>query len=288
MGAYHSRTHKHADDLPLVWFEQGSHILIDAGRYGYLERTQPDSTLWQEGFWYGHPARVYCESTHSHNTVEIDGTSFDRRVEKPYGSAIVRAGRSGEIFFAEGHVRHQKSVRHSRTMVLLPRRWLLVADWLGDSKDVEHSFTQWWHFAEGSQILPLDEGLWQIAVPGLPKPLFVRSVSSHQLTSSVHVGETEPRLQGWWSPSDESLRPAAALGIKASQNQSTLSMLTLFSLEGAPAVSDSRISASGRSVRLDWEDSSFMNSLVIGRPSQPDKPMDLRHVTRELPAASAS
>ena len=86
--AFHSRTHKHADDLSFVWYDRGSEILIDAGRYGFLGRTETGSDLRNRGFWYSDPKRIYVESTHSHNTVEIDGMSYDRRKSPPYGSAI--------------------------------------------------------------------------------------------------------------------------------------------------------------------------------------------------------
>ncbi|QJW84688.1 hypothetical protein HK414_16235 [Ramlibacter terrae] len=33
--AFHSRTHKHADDLSFIWSDRGSDLLVDAGRYGY-------------------------------------------------------------------------------------------------------------------------------------------------------------------------------------------------------------------------------------------------------------
>ena len=89
-GAFHSRVHKQADDLSFVWYDRGADILIDAGRYGYLGRTKKGSELWNQGFWYSDPKRVYVESTRAHNTVEIDGRSFDRKRSKPYGSALER------------------------------------------------------------------------------------------------------------------------------------------------------------------------------------------------------
>ncbi|MBC7987562.1 MAG: heparinase II/III family protein, partial [Sphingomonadaceae bacterium] len=89
-GGFHSRVHKQADDLSMVWFEGGDAILADPGSYGFLGRTEPGSALHEAGFWYGDLKRVYVETTAAHNCVEIDGRSHPRRDAPPYGSAIAR------------------------------------------------------------------------------------------------------------------------------------------------------------------------------------------------------
>lgn len=55
IAGFHSRTHKHADHLSFVWFERGQEVLVDAGRYGYLGRTEPRSALAKQGYWYSNP-----------------------------------------------------------------------------------------------------------------------------------------------------------------------------------------------------------------------------------------
>src|SRR5699024_7670644 len=61
--AFHSRAHKHADDLNLVWYDKGQQILTDSGRYGYGELLPPDSPLRKEGFYYASAERQYFEGT---------------------------------------------------------------------------------------------------------------------------------------------------------------------------------------------------------------------------------
>jgi Heparinase II/III-like protein len=56
--AFHSRFHKQADSGSFVWHDRGSDILIDAGRYGYLGRTETGSALQKDGFWYSDPKRL--------------------------------------------------------------------------------------------------------------------------------------------------------------------------------------------------------------------------------------
>ena len=146
--AFHSRTHKQADDLSFIWYDRGAVILIDAGSYGFLGRTESGSDLWNKGFWYSDPKRIYVESTRSHNTVEIDGMSFNRRESPPYGSAIERWGETEDgLLFVETHALQFETVGHTRLLVLDPGNWLLVYDWLSDEAGAEHDFRQWFHFA---------------------------------------------------------------------------------------------------------------------------------------------
>ena len=156
---FHSRTHKHADDLSFIWYERGSEILIDAGRYGYLGRTKVKSDLWNRGFWYSDPKRIYVESTRSHNTVEIDGMSFDRRKSPPYGSAIEDWGEIPEgLLFVETRAPQLETMHHSRLLVLNPANWLLVYDRVWDDASEEHDYRQWFHFAPDLTVEPRDEG----------------------------------------------------------------------------------------------------------------------------------
>ena len=57
---FHSRTHKQADDLSFIWYDRGTEILIDAGRYGYLGRTETGSDLWNQGFLVFGPEENLC------------------------------------------------------------------------------------------------------------------------------------------------------------------------------------------------------------------------------------
>ena len=147
MAAFHSRTHKHADDLSFLWDDRVALVLVVSGRYGYVGKAEQGSRLWKDGFWYSDPNRVYCESTRAHNTVEIDGRNYVRKGAKPYGSAIKRCGSVGELFYSECEVKHFKSIRHVRLLIFKPSEWLVVCDWLHDNIEAEHDYRQWFHFA---------------------------------------------------------------------------------------------------------------------------------------------
>lgn len=144
MAGFHSRTHKHADDLAVTWFDDGAEILIDSGRFGYLDplpEEHPDRSL---GFFYSRPERQYVESTPAHSTVSADGQDHDRRDRKPYGAAAVRGRHEEGVFVVEGEVDHGHW-RHHRVVRLTPGLGLDIRDEVEALDGEPHTFTTWWN-----------------------------------------------------------------------------------------------------------------------------------------------
>jgi len=211
---FHSRAHKHADDLSFVWYEDGGNLLVDAGRFGYLGRTAPESKEHAEGFWYSHPYRMYVESTRAHNAVEIDGRDYPRRGVKPYGSALRNWGTAEDVAFSEARVVHFGTIVHRRVIVFLPGEWLLIVDCLDDRQGLPHRFTQWFHFGPevdveseraGAIRARLREGRWLVGVPLLRGSVLKGPIR----------GQGEPEIQGWMSPGQEEITPCAAVAWEA-------------------------------------------------------------------------
>jgi hypothetical protein len=50
IASFHSRTHKHADDLSFVWSDRGAEILIDPARFAYMGSTPEPIGIVQTGF----------------------------------------------------------------------------------------------------------------------------------------------------------------------------------------------------------------------------------------------
>src|SRR6478609_370100 len=202
IAAFHSRTHKHADDLSFIWYDRGAQLLVDAGRYGYFGKAEQGSELWKDGFWYADPNRVYCESTRAHNAVEIDGRNYGRKGVKPYGSALSRTGSlRDEIFFSECEAKHFKSIRHVRVLLYRPSEWLVVCDWLHDNVEAEHDYRQWFHFAPELSVRQVGEQY--VAQGARPKePLRVASLLVGPTGGKLQLAQETPQLQGFWSPSD--------------------------------------------------------------------------------------
>lgn len=264
--AFHSRTHKHADDLSFLWSDRGHDLLVDAGRYGYIGKAEQGSELWLGGHWYTDPNRVYCESTRAHNTLEFDGVNYLRKGAKPYGSALKRwvEDESG-IIAVETECKHFKSIRRSRLLVFKPSQWLLVFDWFHDNLGDAHNARQWFHLAPQLQLDSLDDG-YVVSVPGSAQPLRVVSLLSGAQASRPYLGEDDPQ-QGWWSAKERDIVPNYAFCFEQSQVESGV-FATLFSFSNqlTADVEWSKVNTSGRMGQFRWTDEEGRHELRFERP----------------------
>ena len=270
--AFHSRTHKQADDLSFIWYDHGTEILIDAGSYGFLGRTEPGSDIWKEGFWYSDPKRIYVESTRAHNTVEIDGKSYNRRDSPPYGSAIQRWGETEDgLLFVETHATQFETVGHTRLLVFDPGNWLLVFDWLSDDAAQDHDFRQWFHFAPDLSVESHNDGFLVSGEP-LDTNLAVASLIPIPTKSSEPVsGRENPDLLGWWSENGGQFEPATSVNFSVLETKSA-AFATIFSFSDAatPDLDYQTVEDSGRSAKLKWTTPEATHTLSITRPPDGD------------------
>jgi hypothetical protein len=248
--AFHSRTHKHADDLSVIWQERGVDLLVDPGRFGYLGRTEADSELAAAGFWYSHPARIYVESTRAHNTVEVDGKSNPRVGVEPYGSGLLDWGERGELAYGLSRFRPLAQLVHSRTLVFLPGRWLLIVDDLVDESEQPHDLTQWFHF--GTEVEVTAHGT--MLTGALPDPelrLFCVPFGPVEPVAPVR-GREHPDLLGWVAPREGVLEPIWTGGYRV-RAAPRARFATLLALAAEPPVVDAaEPGEAGRPLRLTW------------------------------------
>lgn len=264
--AFHSRTHKHADTLSLVWHEHGHDILVDSGRYGYLGKAEQGSELWKDGHWYSDPKRVYCESTRAHNTVEFDNKNFPRKGIKPPGSLIGRhQSDSNGVYMLESEARHQRGLRHARVIFYQPGKWLIVFDWYKSNLGIKHVPRQWFHFAPELNAERKGAG-YSVRIPDLDTPLKVQPLLPIKATLPVISGQTEPMMQGWWSGKERELIPADAVGFEISEgSEGWCATVFTFSHDLECDLSRSRVSKSGRKGTFFWTDDTGTHSLVFQR-----------------------
>ena len=267
--AFHSRTHKQADDLSFIWYDRGAEILIDAGSYGFLGRTERGSDLWNKGFWYSDPKRIYVESTRSHNTVEIDGMSFNRKESPPYGSAIQRWGETEYgLLFVETHARQFETVGHTRLLVFDPGNWLLVFDWLSDDAEKDHDYRQWFHFAPDLAVETQNDG-FRVSGEPLGASLAVVSLIPTPVSSEPVFGRESPDLLGWWSKKGGAFEPTTSVNFSVRQARSA-AFATLFSFaeDTTPDFDYQRVDASGRNAKFKWTTPDGAHTLSFTRPPE--------------------
>ena len=266
--AFHSRTHRHADDLTMTWYDRGQHILVDAGRYGYVGKTEKDSPQWLDGFWYSDPFRMYCESTRAHNTLEFDGRNNPRRRTPLYGSALRRCGERDGVFFMEAELRLFKTIRRVRTLLFKPASWLLIHDWFHDNLSEPHTVRQWFHTAPHLTMQP-DEHGWhgRLAEEG---SLHVTSLLPDMQPMPVVRGQESPELQGWCSRQPLEKMPNDAFGYEKKDSPNG-NFAVLFTFSEVQADRKwARMSASGRKGRFCWRDADGVHRIELERPAEGD------------------
>jgi len=206
--AFHSRAHKHADDLNVVWYDRGTEILVDSGRYGYGDLLPADSPLRKKGFYYGSPERQYVEGTRAHNTVEMDGEDQERRNRAPYGSGIADAVQADGVFDLSARVHHADYI-HRRRVVYTPGRQLLVKDAVFSQSPDTRTAVVWYNIDGSFELIERDEALvFERLVDGEPVRLEVSGPGT--LVDPVRGGQ-DP-LRGWRSRRDRSLEPVWSIG----------------------------------------------------------------------------
>ncbi len=272
--AMHSRTHKHADTCTFVWQDRDRDILIDAGRFGYVGRTEVGSELFNDGFWYSDPRRVYVESTRAHNTVSVDGRNHPRFRVRPFGSSIRAWTEKDGLFACEAAVPNLPGVRHFRLLLVRPGQWLLCVDTFRASGGREHDYRQ--HF----QIHPD----WREAARSARSVLFttddgarlhVTSIFGDTAVEAVERGKGDvendaaEELAGWWSRRHMVLEPCNSLSLLARGNHVT--MATLFSFDEAEIDEDfTTFNVTRRRLRFRWRQGGKTHKVVIDRGEDED------------------
>lgn len=274
--AFHSRMHKHADEMSFVWYDRGHEILTDSGRYGYVGKVEFGSDLFEQGFHYADPKRVYVESTRAHNAVEIDGLSYPRRRVPFFGSGMLQAGCSSGILYTESELRHFRTVRHARVLLLNPESWLIVFDWLRDNEGEPHEFKQWLQFAP-ELVVQRDEGE-RLTGEFADCQLHVTPLLPCTI-GDFAIGQEEPML-GWISRDIFSFQPRASASYVARGVPGHV-FATLLAI-GPDAVEPdhdrSRVNISGRQARLCWRAGDDRHELEMGR--DPGSEMTVRYKVR--------
>ena len=219
---FHSRTHKHADDLSFVWYDHDHEVLIDAGRYGYGDLLPPESPLRQEGFFYASAERQYVESTPAHNTVTVDGRDHVRR-RAPFGSAVVDAEERDGWYRIRARA-PQVGWIHEREWLLRPGRLLLLTDTMTPEDDNGHNYQSWLNFPEEAKVVTDASGL-KVSFAG-SATLWVVSLDDFAPMPPLRA-EQDP-MRGWRSRVDGELTPAWSTGFGKHARSTQVSRL-LFS-----------------------------------------------------------
>lgn len=244
--AFHSLTHKHADDGSFEWFDAGRPIIVNPGIFGFDRKALPWTTLRRAGFRYATPERIYVESTHAHNTVEIDGTSDVRKAALAYGSALwsvdeCTAGR----YRIEFRIPRSSGVHHRRILHIALGRWLLVVDDLHCLSGRIRRYEQWFHVAPGFARIA-DR---HVAAAFRDGAMQLEIAAATEADITVLHGARRPRLQGWHSRRAGMFEPNHAVGLATSGKR--VRLCTLLDLTGR-GIAGCRIGEDAGQPQVGW------------------------------------
>lgn len=226
---FHSRQHKHADDLSFHLSSAGEQLFVDGGTYSYNYDTKE---------------RKYVESTRAHNAVEIDGLNTSRFKCDTYGSGLDIAESAGRLAVLSGKVHHlalnnseipynsytstdrkKVNITHRRILVHDPGRFIVVVDLL-DSKN-QHQYVQWFHLHPKFSMISDGDGCFTVVCDDDKKSAQIQLLSDVDETLIIK-GQEEPYLQGWTCLNGTQLEPSTAIGFKhKSESTSIASVIHL-------------------------------------------------------------
>ena len=134
------RNHKHADDLSFTWYARGREILVDPGvfSYGIVD------------------FREYFISSSAHNTVVVDGQSYDFGRGKLDKVGIMSTRDSGDHFLVMAKNDLYPGVAITRTFIFMKDTESLVI--IDDIESAQrHSYSQHYHLSHRFDSTSIDE-----------------------------------------------------------------------------------------------------------------------------------
>ena len=249
---FHSRQHKQADNLNVLYHRNGKPLLVDPGTFTYQ---------------YDAKERMYCESTRAHNTIEIDSLNHSRYRHDCYGSGIKFLATVGGVMISEGIVNHSRlissqipnnqvkgsdavrvKVQHRRIVIERPDYFLAIIDQLNSNE--KHDYTAWYHLHPDLILGTSTKTRLKVTTEEGAVLCQIQSYDSdsNSLNYDVISGQTKPELQGWYSENGKELIPNSAIGFRF-QTASTAVTVFDFHMEktGKPYL---RVGSNGKYMRF--------------------------------------
>ena len=249
---FHSRQHKQADNLNVLYHQNGKPLLVDPGTFTYQ---------------YDAKERMYCESTRAHNTIEIDNLNHSRYRHDCYGSGIKLLATVEGVIISEGVVNHSKlissqipnnqvkgsdavrvKVQHRRIVIERPDYFLAIIDQLNSNE--AHDYTAWYHLHPDLILGASTKTRLKVSTEDGAVLCQIQSYDSdsNSLNCDKIHGQTKPELQGWYSANGKELIPNSAIGFRF-QAASTIVTVFDFHMEktGKPYL---RVGSNGKYMRF--------------------------------------
>lgn len=189
-----SSGHAQADHLGFELFEQGMRLLVDSGKFTY------NTDNW----------RKYFKSDRAHNVVGLAHRDFDPGSTPPGSASMnpVTVAASG-VFRVEAKVVRSREFTHKRIFEYLPGKSLRIRDRVG--RGVPGQAVAYFHLAPELTALIADEGGSVAVLDDSGNRRLHFEFDGARLRPRLVHGQTEPHIQGWFSPSYRVKLPATVI-----------------------------------------------------------------------------
>ena len=251
---FHSRMHKHSDDMSIHYCVFGRQYLVDSGTFTYQ---------------YDAPERMYIESTKAHNALTIDGLNYSRFRNDIYGSCLKLATQIGPYTLMEGFMHHRRlipsaipnnkvktsdstpvDIKHRRRLFTVPGKFLVVLDEINSESN--HEYTQWFHLDPSLSIEDNSDNILRVK-EGNKSHSSIHFIVEESCNFNVKMlrGNKNPELQGWCSKDGKRLVENTAIGLQTTSKSTHL--LTLFDLTNSAKKPYLKIGTGGKYLRFTVE-----------------------------------
>jgi len=231
-GAFHSRVHKHADDLSFVLSLNNEDIFVDSGKYNFDEKD---------------PYRMYMRSSFAHNTVSIEGLAYDLRQEDFFDNPVIleKTDLDGGCKISMQHTLYPDVVI-TRSVWMLSEHLTIIQDQIESSRT--QKFIQ--HFnIDSKHSVELDSSNnFSIRTEG--GQLLSMRLFSQDYESVYAFGSTNP-LRGWQSKIFNTVEPIHWLGFE--QEGKNIEFLTIINSHENSKVVNLRSTSSEDCIHVEFE-----------------------------------
>lgn len=181
LAGFHSRVHKHADDLSVLLSIGNTDFFVDSGKYNYKEKD---------------PFRQYFRSTIAHNTITVDRKTYpieDKLIGK---SKITELKEHEKYVLVHGQHNLYPGVIIKRSILYLKdTEAILLFDQIKSNK--ERTYTQTFNVGENVDLIPLGKKRCLLESKLDGKMIELRQIN-HVTEFKSFRGSTDP-IAGWYS-----------------------------------------------------------------------------------------
>ncbi|WHY91261.1 alginate lyase family protein [Neobacillus cucumis] len=231
---FHSRVHKHYDDLSFVLFNNGLPLITEGGKYSYE---------------YQSAEREYMLSPLAHNSVMVDGRSADIFAKNVEKSGLLSNLLTKNISYVSGMHALYQNVNHRRIFVYFKPDILVVIDKLDGVEN--HTFDTCFNLHWDLDCIKEKDKFYGY-LNGI-KVLEVSDIYSNQkvIDRIISRGEVEP-LKGWLSPNYGEIVPNSLIQYRTQgRNVRNIFQISL----GNSLIKEEKVQASWEEnqIKLKWK-----------------------------------